>query len=337
MGESPPHSVRLPRRTLLAGALAALAARPGRAEEPPPPAGADAFARERRRIEAQAARAGLGPFRAVRLGPHLALGDASEDFLRGAARLSDTVRVAFLDHFRALEFAVRGPTSPLPLVALATHREYAKFLGTPVAANDGGTFNRQENYTIVFDGPSADPRFPRDVSETIAHETIHQLCFNCGLFERSADVPFWVQEGLAVYGEIARPDGRPAFGRMNTRLDNTWHRIRSGRGWVPLPRLFTDDRTFYHHDTDSDEQLNAYAQAGLLVQALLDQEALRPRFRRYLAAIKGRTVSAHRLGDVAAHLGEPRDLEILVRRQSARIQKALPSRFSSPRRGTGGR
>eukprot|EP00192_Tetraselmis_astigmatica_P013773 CAMPEP_0117648242 /NCGR_PEP_ID=MMETSP0804-20121206/288_1 /TAXON_ID=1074897 /ORGANISM="Tetraselmis astigmatica, Strain CCMP880" /LENGTH=329 /DNA_ID=CAMNT_0005453807 /DNA_START=186 /DNA_END=1176 /DNA_ORIENTATION=- len=43
----------------------------------------------------------------------------------------------------------------------------------------------------------------------VVHESVHLLCFNCGLLERDTQYPWWVVEGIAVCFEAAPPGSLP--------------------------------------------------------------------------------------------------------------------------------
>ena len=66
-------------------------------------------------------------------------------------------------------------------------------------------------------------RFGRFVNEhrndtnisTIMHEVAHQLSFNCGLLNRTSDVPVWLAEGLAVYCESTIGGAWQGVGEVN--------------------------------------------------------------------------------------------------------------------------
>jgi hypothetical protein len=92
-----------------------------------------------------------------------------------------------------------------------------------------------------------------------AHETIHQLTVATGLFPRPAEIPHWLQEGLAAQFEVVRGDGWAGVGRANDLRLPDWRSIRPRPRLAPLLRD-THLAHGYHRPS--------YAEAWALVQFL---------------------------------------------------------------------
>ncbi len=323
-------SGRIGRRAWLAGLGASgvmgLVAGPSwgtRAAGAGPRQGADA---DLKAIEAKGAEAGLGPFRSVESRHYRVAGDAPEGFLRLTLRDCEAVAVDYFDHYRAQGFDLKRPEGRLSAVALADARSYAAFLGGQPDRSNGGRYDRASNRLYVYDfrpqGANGDLRAGHVNLIFLAHEATHQLAFNTGLLDRLGDVPRSISEGLALYGEIRRPDGSSPPGQVNAmRLTDLARKQRQGLAWIPLPRLLADDRPF-SDPSQLDLTLLAYAQSWLLVYHLMSDPALLPRFRDYLRAIAPRRDPKDRLDDAKGHLGSLDLIDRDLRKLSVRLLKA---------------
>ena len=315
-------SVRIGRRAWLAGlgasGIMGLAAGPARGSRA---AGADLEA-----IEAKGAEAGLGPFRSAESRSYRVVGDAPEGFLRLTLRDCEAVAVDYFDHYRSQGFDLKRPAGRLTAVALADARSYAAFLGGQPDRSNGGRYERASNRLYVYDfrpqGANGTLRAGHVNLIFLAHEATHQLAFNTGLLERLGDVPRSISEGIALYGEIRKPDVSSPPGQVNAmRLTDLARKQRQGVAWIPLPRLLADDRPF-SEPAQLELTLLAYAQSWLLVYHLMKDPALLPRFRDYLRAIAPRRDPKDRLEDAAAHLGDLDRLDRDLRKLSVRLLKS---------------
>lgn len=308
-------SDRIGRRAWLLGSGAWLAARADGPDD------ADA-----RAIEDRARAAGLGAFRSAGSAHYRVVGDAPEVFLKLVLRDSEAVAADYFDYYRARGFAVERPPSRMTAVAFADVRSYAAFLGSPPDLDNGGRYDRRSNRLYVHDyrpdGQGIGPRAGHLNLVVLAHEATHQLAFNTGLLERAGDVPRAVSEGIALLGEVRRPDGPSPPGRINAmRLTDLARKRRRGVAWIPIPRLLADD-TLFDGPAGPDATLLAYAQAWLLVYHLMTDPALLSRARDYLAAIRPRRDPKGRAADARAHLGDLDRLDQDLRRLSVRLLKA---------------
>lgn len=266
--------------------------------------------RELEQIRDLARKLGVGPLHAVEPTEHyLGVGDASEPFITEALNLCEGLASDYLAYFQKKGFAVKPPRERLSVVALADARSFAAFTGVEEGSAVGGIYDIQTNRLVIFDNRSrGGPQGARANSVSLFHEATHQLTYNTGLLDRRGDVPLCITEGLGMVGEVRRPRNLGRFGDRNIRRINDVlvPTLRQGRPLIPLRTLF-EDEVF---DDPRSEQL-AYAQSWLLVDVLLRDAELLPKFRSYLQTIQPRRDGRLRIQDVEATLG---DLDVLERK-----------------------
>lgn len=131
--------------------------------------------------------------------------------------------------------------------------------GTPA----GSAITSAAHVNRILSQPQAEPTVA-----TIVHEATHQLAFNSGLQVRLADLPFWVNEGIAAYFET--PDLRSSKGWRGIGGVNRMRMADLGR-YLPkrpensLVTLLSDDTRF----RDPKLATDAYAEAWALNYYLL--------------------------------------------------------------------
>ncbi len=279
--------------------------------------------REQSDVEALARKAGLPPFRSSETEHFFGIGDAPDPYREQALRIGETLATAFQKHFRGKGFDVNLPKHRLTVVTLAGPDSYAAFLGRDPGQVIGGHYDLDTNRLVIFDfrpdaaNLAADPQ--RINTLTLIHEATHQLTFNTGMLDRVGDIPLCLSEGLAMYGEVWRPTGRPQpqMGAINTpRLQA----LAQGAAWIPLDRLLNDDEPLRAEVT----QQQAYAQSWLLVHALLTSpnRATLTGFRTYLDALRGRRDPKYRLDDATTHLGNLDRLDRMLQQAARRRLRA---------------
>jgi Protein of unknown function (DUF1570) len=249
------------------------------------------------------------------------VGDSSSAFMKLVLADCELVAQDFLEHYRAKGFAVQRPERRLTLIVFADNGPYRKFL-PDVPSLFSGVYRRDDNWLVVFDF-----RNVTTVSKlggflnrtTLAHETTHLLAFNTGLLRRQGDVPRAVMEGIAMYGEVRKDQGRSEPGQINTlRLDQLTHLQRRLK-WIPLATLLADEPKAF--GKTGDQWMLAYAQSWLLVYYLMATPARLPQFRSYLKAIWARRDNRHRLEDAHAHFGALELLDADLQREAIRLQQ----------------
>jgi hypothetical protein len=288
---------------------------------------ADAVDDEIAQIEAHARKAGLGMFRSSVTEHYLGIGDAPDAYRNEALKRSEALAVAYLEHFQEKGLAVALPAQKLTAVTLKDRASYAAFCGGAPAAAVGGHYDLETNRLVIFDfrqgaapplagAQGAKPNLERINSFTLSHETTHQLTFNTGLLDRKADVPLAVSEGLAMYAELWRPDGRSTVGMINRpRLGVLAPQANRPQDWIALERLLTDDALFQQAAT---EQL-ACAEAWVFVHYALRTTAMLPKFRGYLDVLRTGHAPAQRRADATGALGNLDRLNVELRKHARRL------------------
>ncbi len=115
---------------------------------------------------------------------------------------------------------------------------------------------------------------------TIVHEATHQLAFNSGLQDRSADIPMWVSEGIAMYFEtpdLRNAQGWRTIGAVNRARLATFREYVTDRPADSLVTLMQDNKRF----SDPRTAAQTYAESWALNYYLF-----RTRTRDYLAYLK---------------------------------------------------
>jgi len=275
-------------------------------------------------VQMKAQKAGLGVFRSSVTEHFLGIGDSPDEHRNDALKLCAALAAAFQSHFQEKGFAVAFPPQRLTVVTLKDQASYAAYLGVKPGDAVGGHYELDTNRLVIFDfrpgaggGPPAGVNSRRINTFTLIHEAMHQLTLNTGLLDRKGDVPLAVSEGLAMYAEVWRNDGRSVLGMINRpRLEVIFPRNENqAQEWIPLAKLLTDDTLF---DNAATEQM-AYAEAWVFVHYALKTTAMLPRFRAYLDAIRPRRAATQRLEDATAQLGRLDRLDLALRKHARRL------------------
>jgi hypothetical protein len=278
---------------------------------------------ELRAIERQAELAGIGPLSTVRSRHYQAIGDASPKFMAMIVKDCELLTLDYLAHFRRRGFDVHPPDHRLTLVAFLDERPFHKFFPESARANIVGGYSKEKNWVVLFDWRNVPQRHRSGIANmtTLAHEAMHQLCFNTGLLSREADTPLAIVEGLAMYAEIRNLNGRSDLGRVNrSRLDDLAHILRR-HDWIPFKELMVLDQSVLNAGRDQVDLF--YAESWLLASFLLKDPDRLPLFREYLKAVAARDDHSHRIEDAETHFGNldrfDRDLRAyLIRTQRGR-------------------
>lgn len=180
----------------------------------PKPGAIETAEEEVRRAAAIVARATDHEVRTVRSTHYLAVGDASETFIKITLSDCEQVAIDYLKHYREKGFDVKLPDRRLILIAFEDERPFLKYAGR-VPRGLSGFYSQRTNWLALFDfrnAPMITVAAGQDNRETVTHEATHQLNFNSGVLERSGDAPTRSPRGLrciasgASYGDRASPD-----------------------------------------------------------------------------------------------------------------------------------
>lgn len=271
-------------------------------------------------IRARGKEADLAPFEVVESDGFRGIGDAPAGFQEEALTICEAVSADYRRHFLDKGFDLNRPADKLTVVILAGTRSYAAFEKVPIGEVIGGHFDLEANWLVIFDAREGGPRVGAGVAVPeadntlkLVHETIHQLTFNTGVLDLKADVPLCVSEGLATYGETWRPGRKAEIGSVNFRRRRGLEDgAKEGVKWIPLARLLADDGPF----DDEKEQQVAYAECWMFASKMLKDRARLPKFRDYLAALRGNDDPKKRIELATTHLGDLARLDREIRRPS---------------------
>lgn len=253
----------------------------------------------------------------------------------------ETLRAAFLKHFRAKGFTPREPDEQCQVAVFGTQAGFETYLGHSPGQAVTGVYDRGTNRLAVYDfgtnraflegvermeGRKGSDDLERrrrviafgkwveevkgDVNlSTMMHEAAHQLSFNAGLLSREGDVPLWLGEGLATYCEPTAKGRWLGIGAVNPQRTEALRKAARGeRDFVPLRALLRDD--WLRKATRTDDVLLGYSQSWALFRMLMRERPAA--LRKYMQTIRPRRTPDHRLTDFGACFGT--DLAALERR-----------------------
>ncbi len=272
-------------------------------------------------IRTRGKQAGMEPFDESESAHFLAIGDAGSRFRQEALAVCESVLTDYRKYFKDKGFTLNDPKGKLVVVTLGGPKSYAMFEGEMIGDTVGGHFDLKENRLVMFDyrGIGANPKAPvaeQDNTFVLVHETIHQLTFNTGLLELESDVPLVIAEGLATIGETWAPKRKGVFGTTNKRrLLGLQGARKSGETWIPIAKLFAEDKLLSEAATEKENQTAqlAYAESWMLMNKLLKDHARLIQFRAYLAALREKPDPSKRMEVATTHFGDIDKLDREVR------------------------
>jgi hypothetical protein len=256
----------------------------------------------------------------------------------------ETIHAEFFRHFRKRGFAVVAPVEKMMVAIFDTQTGFEAYLGESMPASVTGIYHTRSNRLVVYDyatnrafaavskhlaseakrGVSDLDRHARSVLfgryvqerrndtniSTIMHEVAHQLSFNCGLLDRTGDVPAWLAEGLAVYCESTSGGAWQGVGEANPQRAAVLAGPAKGRGEFLALRSLVANDDWLRKATRVEQVLLGYSQSWALFRMLMEEEPRK--LKAYLETIRARRSAEHRLADFAAAFGT--DLAKLERR-----------------------
>ncbi len=259
----------------------------------------------------------------------------------------ETIYSLFFEHFRRRGFEARPPADKMMVAIFDTQDGLDAYLGQKIPSSVTGLYHPATNRLLVYDfgtnraftasvaratnemkGGSSDlerernqlalSRAVRDKRDdtnisTVMHEVAHQLSFNCGMLNRTGDVPVWLAEGLAVYCESTIKGAWQGIGEANPgRASVLRAASRGDASFIPLRDLVRND-DWIRKATRTEQIILGYSQSWALFRMLMDD---RPRqFKAYLQLIHDRKTPEHRLTDFGTAFGS--DLAKLEKRYRA--------------------
>jgi hypothetical protein len=256
----------------------------------------------------------------------------------------ETIHAVFFKHFRKRGFAATPPAEKMMVAVFDSQVGFEAYVGQKMSSAVTGLYHTPTNRLVVYDfatnrafmenkrriedqvkvgGSDLDRerrivKFGRFVNErrndtnisTIMHEVAHQLSFNCGLLNRTGDVPLWLAEGLAVYCESTIGGAWHGIGESNPPRAGVLARVVNGRGEFLSLRTLVASDDWFRKAARMDQAILGYSQSWALFRMLIEDHPAK--LKSYLKTIHARRTPDYRLGDFAAAFGT--DLAKLDRR-----------------------
>ena len=267
--------------------------------------------------------------------------NTSRPYAQWCGALLERLHLAFLNFWKHKDLELSKNQFPLVAIVLKDRASYLEYAKERLGASAGlvsGYYNLQTNRVIMYDLTGAvageratrtqinrllaRPEASRNVA-TIVHEATHQIAFNCGMHARTADIPLWVTEGMAVYFEtpdLTSQRGWRTIGKTNRPRLAEYRRGAAQRGDDSLETLVASDERF----RDAKTAGAAYAEAWVLTHFLMNS---RP--KQYVAYLKQLQAKEPQIfDDGAARLkqfgevmgGSPRSLNSALQAYSKRLR-----------------
>ncbi len=160
------------------------------------------------------------------------------------------------------------PASPVRIVRFRSPREFEPY--RPYKAASAFYMSSPKRDLIVMGTPN------RQTKNAAVHEYVHLLVKHSG-----ADIPVWLNEGLAELYSTLEPQGKQVtFGKAA--------RVLGDRQWLPIRELLSVDYNSPHFD-ESDRTKVFYAQSWALTHMLCFSNPYRERFSDFLKGVDGDT------------------------------------------------
>jgi hypothetical protein len=280
----------------------------------------------------------------------LAYSNADEAYTEYRLDNCETIYPLFFKHFRRRGFEVTPPVEKMMVAVFDTQDGFEAYVESKMSSAVTGLFHTPSNRLVVYDfatnrafmenkrriesavkkgGTDLDRerrivRFGRFVSErrndtnisTIMHEVAHQLSFNCGLLNRTGDVPLWLAEGLAVYCESTAGGAWQGIGERNPPRAAALARFVNTKGEFLSLRSLAADDNWFRKAGRVDQVILGYSQSWALFRFLMEEHPAK--LKAYLKSIHPRRTPDHRLEDFAAAFGT--DLEKFERRYQSYLR-----------------
>lgn len=210
-------------------------------------------------------------------------------------------------YFSRRGFRMTSSDVPLTVIVYPNRDEFlraAQHQQQAVGTSLQGFYSPVTNRMLLYDDVDESGMLTAMVSQTLAHEGIHQFCYNKGLTTRLAPLPVWLIEGLALNLELE--NGRQGSGSRQSRVHID--RLRQYRDFIRRSPDF-DLAAFVsnEHPYFEIEALDAYAVSWALTFYLMETRSAD--FSKYLKELQSHTLfnpyPAHqRLVDFQAHFGK---------------------------------
>ncbi|MCA9045451.1 MAG: DUF1570 domain-containing protein [Planctomycetaceae bacterium] len=230
-------------------------------------------------------------------------------------------------YFSRRGFRLQDDGKPLVVIVFSSRKEFLQYAEqereTP-GETVLGYYHPISNRIVSYDAGSGN-EISMAMRQTLAHEAVHQLCFNFGLMSRLAQLPTWLVEGLAINLEL--PNCRANSGSQKQRV----HRDQLLQLSQLLKQQQLDLGSFIANDKIRfrDDTLNAYAISWALTFYLMETQSAQ--FSAYLEHIGRRSPlspypEAERLADFQQFFGNDLSwLEVRLQRYLQELSNDLTS------------
>jgi hypothetical protein len=280
--------------------------------------------------------------------------NTSKPYAEWCGALFERLMRAFTNFWKRRDLPLTPPEMPLVALIFADKQSYKRYAAQ--ALGDGadsivGYYNLATNRIVMYDLTGAqNPQRTQDrlrsraeinrvlskpqagrLVATVIHEATHQIAFNCGVQKRLADIPIWLNEGMAMYFET--PDLRSSTGWRGMGAVNRERLYQFGsyckaRPTDSLLTLISDGRRIQGSSTDPrfqgpDATLNAYSEAWSLTYYLLKhKQKLFVEYLKFLSQKKPgkRDTSEQRIREFENIFGKIELLEKDFMRQTTRLR-----------------
>lgn len=262
---------------------------------------------------------------------YLILYNTSRTYARWCGALFERLYGAYHNYWRRRDLPQQEPQFPLVALVFRDKASYVKYAKRDLGEAAGaaiGYYSLRTNRVAMYDltGVGSSPLAPRSFAQidavlsrpqaertvaTVIHEATHQIAFNCGLHDRSADIPMWLSEGVAMYFEspdLKSKRGWRTIGAVNAYQLAQFRRYTAVRPEGVLKQLIADDRRFRRVQTVT----GAYAESWALTYFLLrTREEQMVAYLKLLSQKKPlvKDDQATRLEDFTKHFGDIDELE----------------------------
>jgi hypothetical protein len=265
----------------------------------------------------------------------MACSNADEAYTEYRLDNCETIHADFFEHFRKRGFEVTAPGERMMVAVFDAQAGFEAYLGRTMTSAVTGLYHLRSNRLVVYDyatnrsfaqtrrqleglakrGRSDLDRERRTVTigryvrerrndtniSTIMHEVAHQLSFNCGLLNRTGDVPVWLAEGLAVYCESTTGGAWQGIGEANPNRARVLAGPAKGEGEFLSLRALVSGDDWIRKAKRVEGVVLGYSQSWALFRMLFEEEP--GKLKAYLKAIHARRTPDHRLADFATAFG----------------------------------
>ena len=245
----------------------------------------------------------LGPkFEIHETAHYLIAYDTTPAFAFWVGSLYERLYRGFNTYWKQRKIELHDPEFPMVVLIFGDQTDYRNYASQDLGGDPGGIvayYQMLTNRVVLFDitgveAATSNQQRIRNADQinrllsqpsagamvaTIVHEATHQIAYNAGMQQRLADIPMWLNEGLAMFFET--PDlrsrtGWRGIGAINPIRLPRFKQLLVTRRPDSLHQMLTNDDRFRNSDT----ALDAYAESWAMVYFLT--KVYREEFADYL-------------------------------------------------------